>query len=431
MASSVIRSLGVAVESSVGSVPTGSNFPDASALSFVYPDLRRGSLTTVGEQAVVEQDNARSGPYRHPAEPVVTHDDSGNPQRLRMGSVTLTLPVRTIGPGDLVFTDYTTLGLHRLLASGFAVYTPAAATVGITASGGETEIVAGDADDLTVGQLLKLESNSQGIPDYSGLVHKVDATETLTLSPAFGAVPSFADDTLRQMVTYYIGLGYGAPLGNTVALVLDGDGWRSYLVGGRWTTARFYVEQRQLMVDLTVEGSIYDDHDNAEVTDPTEAPGDIAHLLSARSCISSSAIPADATGYGLSSTTLHLHEFELTVTNTLSRLGSGLTALGYNQVEIADVLVEGSITLSAPVGSYDDVQLNREHRQVMIGFGPGGKGQGAAIYLPAAIFTADGSLRDTDGDTVRQRLQMQQGRCRNDTSSNGPGNSHFRLGLTL
>ena len=74
-----------------------------------------------------------------------------------------------------------------------------------------------------------------------------------------------------------------------------------------------------------------------------------------------------------------------------------------SNMDISDVSVELSLTLSTINNTIADDYFNRTVRQVLVGTGPQGDGQGCAIMLPAAQLTNDPSAFDVSGnDIVRQ-----------------------------
>ena len=103
-------------------------------------------------------------------------------------------------------------------------------------------------------------------------------------------------------------------------------------------------------------------------------------------------------------------------------------------MDISDVSVEASLTVSTVNTAIADDYFNRTVRQLIIGTGPVGDGKGCAIMIPAAQLTADPSAYDVSGnDIVRQNLTYQQSRYAGDFTTtayeSGAGNSPFRLGL--
>jgi hypothetical protein len=131
---------------------------------------------------------------------------------------------------------------------------------------------------------------------------------------------------------------------------------------------------------------------------------------------------------------LSCEDFSLTLTNTLTPLGHSNDILAMSGMDISDVSVELSLTLSSPSSTVADDYFNRTVRQVLVGTGPTGDGKGCALMLPAAMLTNDPSAYDVTGnDIVRQTLTYQQSRYAGDFTTTAyeanAGNSPFRLGL--
>ena len=105
-------------------------------------------------------------------------------------------------------------------------------------------------------------------------------------------------------------------------------------------------------------------------------------------------------------------------------------------MEVSDVDVELSLTLSTVNTTIADDYFNRTVRQVLVGTGPVADGKGCAIMLPAAILKNDASVYDVSGNViVRQTLNYQQARYAGDFTSlsyeSNAGNSPFRIGLGI
>ena len=139
---------------------------------------------------------------------------------------------------------------------------------------------------------------------------------------------------------------------------------------------------------------------------------------------------ASGTGDKLARTTLDCEDFTLTITNTLTPLGYSNSILAMSDMEISDVDVELSLTLSTPNTNLNEDYFNRKIRQVLIGTGPVDDGKGCAFMLPAAYLVNDPSQYDVSGnDIVRQNLTYKQSRFGGDLSESGAGNSPLRIGL--
>jgi len=131
---------------------------------------------------------------------------------------------------------------------------------------------------------------------------------------------------------------------------------------------------------------------------------------------------------------LDVEDFTVTLTNTLTPLGHSNSILAMSGMDISDVSVEVSLTVSTVNTTIADDYFNRTVRQLVIGTGPIADGKGCAIMLPAAQLTNDPSVYDVSGnDIVRQQLSYQQSRYAGDFTTESyesdAGNSPFRLGL--
>jgi hypothetical protein len=101
-------------------------------------------------------------------------------------------------------------------------------------------------------------------------------------------------------------------------------------------------------------------------------------------------------------------------------------------MDISGVDVELTLTLSTVNTTIANDYFNKTLRQVLIGTGPSGDGEGCAIMLPAAMLTNDPSAYDVSGnDIVRQTLTYKQARYAGDVSEVNAANSPFRLALGI
>jgi len=101
-------------------------------------------------------------------------------------------------------------------------------------------------------------------------------------------------------------------------------------------------------------------------------------------------------------------------------------------MEVTDVDVELTLTLSTVNTAINSDFFNRTLRQVLIGFGPLAAGDGGAFQIPAAYLTVDPSKYDPSGnDIVRQQLTYKASRFGGDIDdgSYDAWNTPFRLAL--
>jgi hypothetical protein len=181
---------------------------------------------------------------------------------------------------------------------------------------------------------------------------------------------------------------------------------------------------------------IQDDHASAAgPVEPTYNAGSPPFFRGAY-VVASSASPTSltnaTTGDTLGRMALDAEDFSLTLTNTLTPMGHSNSILAMSDMEISDVVVELTLSLSTVNTTINDDYFNRALRQIIVGTGPVGDGLGCAIMLPAAQLAVDPSAFDVSGnDIVRQQLTYNQSRFGGDVSGSNATNSPFRLGLGI
>jgi hypothetical protein len=191
------------------------------------------------------------------------------------------------------------------------------------------------------------------------------------------------------------------------------------------------------MADLTYQAALIQDDHGAAVgpIEPVYNSGAPCFFRGSYAVISStsptSLTDASSTGDTLGRIALDVDDFTLTVTNTLTPQGHSNSILAMSDMEVSDVDVELSLTLSTINTTINNDFFNRTLRQVVIGFGPLGLGQGGAFMLPAAYLTTDPSKYDPSGnDITRQQLTYKASRFGGDIADvSETYNTPFRIGL--
>jgi len=197
------------------------------------------------------------------------------------------------------------------------------------------------------------------------------------------------------------------------------------------------LDNGRLMAELTYQAAlIQDDHANAvgpiEPTYNSGAPAFFRGAYVVASSTSPTSLTNATTGDTLARLALDAEDFSLTLTNTLTPMGHSNSILAMSDMEISDVVVELSLTLSSVNTTIKDDFFNRTVRQILVGTGPQGDGLGCAIMLPAAQLTVDPNAYDVSGnDIVRQQLTYQQSRFGGDVVETNAANSPFRIGLGI
>jgi hypothetical protein len=428
------RSLSIASEISFGSLVDG--IPSYSGLSWTSIPCERDPIVIAGEPVVSERNDARDGAYFVPSEPDTVWSGSSRVRR-RTGQIVCRVDLTTIGSTP---ADYSSNYLGLLLGAGFLTQIPSAAAKSDTPSAvtnANTFTPSASYSESDIGTLIS--TTLSGRAEYSAVTdHNV--TGDVTISPAFSA-SSFT--AVRGLQTWYTpSRATAGTYGNSVAFRIDGNNFRSYAYGCVLETLNITLDNGRLMAEFTFNSAfITDDHSNAAgPVEPSYNDGAAPFFRGAYTVISDDS-PASLTnatiGETLGRIALDCEDFSLTVTNTLTPLGHSNSVLAMSDMEISDVAVELSLTLSTVNTAIANDFFNRKVRQVIIGTGPQGDGKGCAIMLPAGMLTVDPSAYDVSGnDIVRQQLTYQQSRYAGDYSSDlaavyesNAGCSPFRIGL--
>lgn len=427
------RSISVAPESSFGSLSGTTNLPTTSGLTFVSIPCEREPILIYGEPVASERTDARDGSYGLPPEPDTVYS-SGSRVRRRTGQVQIRLDLTTIGT---TADNYDSNYLGYLLGAGFqtAKHTMTSDTPSAVADENSfTPTVA--STQYATGALVSIEKN--GIAEYSAVTDNDDSGD-VSISPAFSALAT--SDTIRALQTWYP--GSRSQTGNkvsSIAFEINGVDFKSMCFGCVLESISISLDNGRVMADMTFQSAcIQDDHGNAvSPVEPSYNAGSPPFFRGSYVVVSStsptSLTNASSTGDELGRTKLDCEDFTLTITNTLTPLGHSDTILAMSDMEISDVDVELTLTLSTLDTTLNNDYFNRTIRQVLVGTGPVGDGKGCAFMLPAAYLTNDPSAYDVSGnDIVRQTLTYKQSRFGGDVLSDdqaaNAGNSPLRIAL--
>jgi hypothetical protein len=100
-------------------------------------------------------------------------------------------------------------------------------------------------------------------------------------------------------------------------------------------------------------------------------------------------------------------------------------------MEVSNVDVECTLTLSSANTTLASDFSDRTIRQVLIGTGPVGDGKGLALFIPAGYLTVDPNKYDVAGEIVKQVLTYKQSRFGGDVGTTQPANSPVRVALGI
>ena len=428
------RSISIAKESTFGSLSSTTGLPDNSGLTYISIPCERDPIVIPGEAVASERNDARDGSYFVPPEPDTVFS-SGTRVRRRTGQVVVRVDLTTIGSSaDTYAANY----LGHLLGAGLKNQLPSIvdgdAAVGIPNVNKFTPTTGYNVND--VGCLIGAEIN--GRAEYSAITDN-DEGGAVVVSPAFSSGFT-GTPTLYSLATWYIPSRTSTGTKDaSVSFRIDGVNYRSFAYGCVLETLSISLDSGRLMGEFTYQAAlIQDDHGSATgPIEPVYNAGSPPFFRGSYVVISDgspASLANGTTGETQGRIALDCEDFSLTLTNTLTPLGHSNSILAMSGMDITDVSVELSLTLSTVNTAINDDYFNRAVRQVVVGTGPIGDGKGCAIMLPAAQLTADPSTYDVSGnDIVRQQLTYNQSRYAGDfttaTFEANAGNSPFRLGL--
>jgi len=427
------RTLGVAQESSFGSLSATTNLPDNSGYTYISIPCEMDPILIYGEPVASERNDARDGNYFNQPEPDTVWS-GGNRVRRRTGQVQLRVDLTTIGTAA---NTYDANYLGDLLNGGFLNRTSGIteATVATITDTNSFTVASGGPTASDVGTLISTILN--GKVEYSAITDDSDASSDITVSPAFSSGFS-GTPVIRGTQTYYPGSRtFTGTYTSSLTFRVDGVNFRSYAYGCVLESLAISLDNGRLMGDFTYQAAlIQDDHDNAvgpiEPLYNTGAPPFFRNSYVVVSDAAPSSRVNASTGDKLGRIELDCEDFSLTVTNTLTPLGTSESILAMSNMDISGVDVELTLTLSTVNTTIANDYFNKTLRQVLIGTGPSADGEGCAIMLPAAMLTNDPSAYDVSGnDIVRQTLTYKQARYAGDVSEVNAANSPFRLALGI
>jgi len=428
------RSISVAKENSFGSLSSSTGLPDNSGLTYTSIPCERDPIIIPGEVVASERNDARDGSYFVPPEPDTVWS-GGSRVRRRTGQVVVRVDLTTIGTStDTYASNY----LGHLLGAGLKNQLPSIvdgdAASAITSVNQFTPTTPYAVADT--GCLIGAELN--GRAEYSAITDN-DVGGDVTVSPAFSAGFT-GTPTLYSLATWYVpSRNDTGTKDHSLSFRVDGVNYRSYAYGCVLESLSISLDNGRLMGEFTYQAALIQD-DHASAVGPIEP---VYNAGSPPFFRGSYVVISDGSPASLSNGTvgetqgriaLDCEDFTLTLTNTLTPLGHSNSILAMSGMDISDVSVELSLTLSTVNTTIANDYFNRTVRQVIVGTGPIADGKGCALMIPAAQLTNDPSVYDVSGnDIVRQQLTYQQSRYAGDFTTaayeSNAGNSPFRLGL--
>lgn len=448
------RSLSIATEASFGSLQAN-GIPGPTGLTWLSMPVERDPIVAYGDIVFNERPQARDSSTFLPPEPDTMWDGNNARIHRRTGTVNLKMDITTLGSSS--DTDYSNTAIGQLLGAFFKTSIPAlngAQAVSLVV-GSPNKLTATDQDtidELIAGSLFGYK-NAGGITEYSAITAAdVGVAHQSSFSPRLSVTTGNID--IFPMQTFFPGIKLeSGEVHSSVAFRVDGQAFRTYAFGCVGTQLQITVDGGRVMLDATLQAAfITDDHDGSYYSEPFTGPvepqplpGPVQHFRGARVTLSDSAVvnsrsdTAGPFGEMLARREFKTESFSVTVTNSVQPLAHSTSILTMSGMEVVQVTVEATVTLTDPDTSIANDFRDQVIRQLMISTGPllsSGK-TGCCFFFPAAFLTVDPRKYEITGDDsiVKQTLTYRQARFGGDVVPAGatdvPGNSFFRIGLGL
>lgn len=425
------RSISVATESTFGSIDASSGLPANGSLSFISLPCEKDPIVIYGDIVVNERSEARDGPHGLPPEPDTVYSAGSRVQR-RTGQVQITMDFTTVGSAA---NTYASTGLGMLLNAGFLTSLPLF-TSADTVTGDDVNFFTPTTTNTNykIGGLVG--SIIAGRCEYAGITsNNRGGAGKIGVSPAFSDEPSI----IYPMQTWYTPTSTSSgQVTSSLCFRIDGINFRTYAYGCKLVSLNISVTNGRLLGQFTFQSAlIQDDHANATgPIEPVVLSGATQHFRNAYAVVSSPVTYSrnnvvGTTGEELDRIALDAEGFTFNIVNTLTPKGFSNNILTMSDMEVTNLDVECSLTLSSVKTDLIDDFKDRVVREVLIGTGPIGNGQGMALLIPAGYLTVDPNKYDVSGEIVKQTLTYKQTRFGGDVGTTQPANTPIRLALGI
>lgn len=445
MSTTAIRTVEIAPELTFANIDAATGAPTTVGLTYVQTECERASLTPFGEPILQERLDARAGPHAFAPEYDTSVVSGSRVSRLQ-GTIELTMVMRTLGDlagagaGD--FTTYTGangIPWVNILNSMWAVDTGGVAPTGnesdaVVAAVSTTEWQPTAIGAFAVGTLVSMPMSDR--IEWSGVTDtQAGPPAKVIVSPAFSRNPNFAinADVVNVARTFFPPNDLTTGVGSSFAMRLNGAGWEWLAFGCRAEVMKIARRGRMMTVSFTIRCAHIEPGSGSNLADFRAALGSVAHQSDCYTVYSTTTAPVDgnAAPVELARSTIPVDEFEFTATQPLVARGTTENLVGISEWEVGDdPTYEMSMTASVPDSAIESDLIDMNKRSILVGFGPHGTGEGACIYMPAAVMTTSPQLRDLGNGIVRQKLTFRNGRWYGDGTGTEAAHTSVRLGLS-
>jgi len=432
MATKLIGAVEIATEGSFGSIGTG-GVPDGTGLgayvSMEIADLAQ--IIPIGDPLQIDRNGPRCGRYFTAPEPVRADPDG---QVIRRAQTTIDFWLRPRGEGA-TFATYPDMPAYRLLRTRWETLEAALNEMDRVAVGTATDNTWTPTapTDFDVGQMVRKSSGS--LAQYSAVTCADVTTPLITVSPAFAAAP-VPGEAVYPLTTLFVPRCGGDPdTLETVALRLTGDGWVATCYGCYMTAMTITGVSdatRGWRVSATVQCD-WVEYSTTASAPPVfiQADGQIVHSLAAGVVQSVDFESLTAPAALAREFTPCADEWTLTLTWAMGQSQCDLSWLGLAKAEAVDLDATLEIITGAYEPDYSADYAGRLFRNTLVGGSAydGAAGEGACIFLPAAVLMEDPIKPDVGKDYLRTALRLKPGYYAGDGATTRIGNSLIRLGL--
>jgi hypothetical protein len=414
----MISHCGVAQESTYGS-PDANGLPSAAALTFKNLELDRGGIAYAGDTMMADRAaDARCAPFELPPEPS-TMWSAGSRVQHRSGDISLTVYPRGMGAGP-TYSRPSAMPWMQLIGSALKGYEPGAASDTVTGTSAVALSVTTPAS-WQVGQIISVE--------IAGRVEFAEVTgvtaANIDISPALSiTVP--AATTIRFCDQFYFADDLGSD--ESVCLEMMTMDAQVLAFGCRMTSLAVKSEGAKISLDITLfSPHIEDVRPTGSVTCTDYGDGALPHFAGSYAIYSAAHSGTAPMTLARNVALCDKDSTTVSVTSEQAPTGYSGTLLAAADSETVTLTAEASLKLRTPDTALDRDLLDQVHRNLLLGFGPGGEGNGLCVMLGGAFLKTDGSKREDSESQWNQVLTWGAGRWAGDDASVAPANTAFQI----
>ena len=350
MATTAIRSIRIVRESVFGSLDADTLEPDPSIFaSAVELDCVRAGITPFGDAPANERDETRGTFGAVAPEPeTIPRDSDGLAYQLRRGDVSLSIYANGLGTTE----DPDDNPLVWLLDSGWTpAVQPDNAGENAASNVASRTFAVDDGTEWTLGELISITRLGKKA-EFSAITSITD--EEIEHSPAFSAEADAGPSRVRPCRTWSSNPG---ALGASLAIQLEGDGWRTRAYGIRPNGLNITSTGRRVMFDLTLSAALVTEDTSVALlagsnisAPPWRSGGWPLHTLGSEVVLSDVIDPDDAAYPRVPGRNVEaVDSWSVSITNALDPVGVGVSSsvLGMSEWGVVERSATATLTVDA------------------------------------------------------------------------------------